>query len=470
MARLRWVLALAIPAGCARSHPTDAPITPTPIAIADDDDGDGVPEPDPATLRSWLGDGRYAIRPGDHAPVRGAARPLVRIVVFEDFTSPQSAALAQAYGGALARWPDDVQIVLVQAPSSTHAMARSIAAFTIVAGGEGKFWEAHDLVLRSPPTDREALFTAAGELRLDVAAVREALADDRHRAWIDADRDNARSHGVVRGSAAFVNGVPAPRDPAAFGELVERERALAMRMVDGGVGRGRLHVRMAELLPAPTAAPSADPRFGDGVNWAVPAAGAPVLGPANALVTIVVFADFQCPFCARVQPTLAELRTRHPEDVRFVFRHMPLVMHRQARPAAKAAIAADRQGKFWAMHDALFAVGGRIDEKGVRKAAKMLRLDRRRFDRDRASAEVEAIVAEDERIAKAFGVRGTPAFFVNGRSLSGAQPLESFEAIVVEELAKAKAFAASDPGGAGTVYDRMLESFAVPPEPGAAGK
>ena len=375
-----FAVAIALLAGCARSHPTAPPATAAPDRaphVAAEDDADA---PDPATLREWLGSGRFAIRPGDHAPVRGPTHALVRIVAFQDFAAADAGALARAYDDAAARWPEAVQIVLVHAPARAHAMARPTAELTIAAGAQGKFWEAHDLVLRTPPTDHAGLLAAATQLGLDLEQVKAALADRRHRAWIDTDLETARAHGVSRGPAVFVNGVPGPRDAAAFAALVEHEVALASRLVDAGVPRARLQAEIAALLPAPPPAPEPDASEADrAVNWAVPAGDAPVLGPKNALVTVIVFAEFQCPFCGRAQPVLAELRRLHPDDLRIVFRHMPLAMHAHARAAAKAAIAADRQGKFWRMHDFLFNLKGEPDERAVKLAVKRLKLDKRRF-------------------------------------------------------------------------------------------
>jgi protein-disulfide isomerase len=166
----RLVVALAVGvaslAGCSRSHPTTPPPTTSgPRPIAHDDAADTL---DDGALRARLGPGRYAIRPGDHAPVRGATHALVRIVVFQDFAAPEARALAQVYGAALQRWPDAVQVVLVQAPAGTRPMARPLAELTISAGAQGKFWQAHDLVLREPPADRQTLVAAATSLGLDV--------------------------------------------------------------------------------------------------------------------------------------------------------------------------------------------------------------------------------------------------------------------------------------------------------------
>jgi protein-disulfide isomerase len=460
------VAAASLLAACARSHPTQPPPAadraPAPSALAATEEVDA---PDPATLRAWLGEGRFAIRPGEHAPVRGSTHALVRIVAFQDFGSPDASAMARLYDDALQRWPDGVQVVLVHAPSRQNDMARPIAELTIAAGAQGKFWEAHDRVLRSPPANRAAIVPIVEELGLAIDDVKAAMGDGRHRAWIDADLETARAHGVARGPAVFVNGMPGPRDAAAFAALVERELALATKMVEAGVPRARLQSEMVALLPAPPPAPDpGDEKDDPRVNWAVPAGDAPMLGPANALVTVIVFAEFQCPFCGRVQPVLAELRKRHPEDLRIVFRHLPLAFHKHARTAAKAAVAADRQGKFWRMHDFLFGLKGEPDERAVALAAKRLKLDKRRFERDRTSPSVEAVITEDERIAKMFGVNGTPSFFINGRRLVGAQPIESFETVVAEELAKARKFAEGDDDRTGTLYERMIRDFAVPPE------
>jgi len=152
----------------------------------------------------------------------------------------------------------------------------------------------------------------------------------------------------------------------------------------------------------------------------------------------VVFSDFECPFCARLLPTLRALETRYGSQVRLAFRNLPLPFHTHAHRAAQAAMAAHAQGKFWAMHDQLFEHGGSLETEDLERWAAAAGLDLARF-RDalstRAFAEqVDADLAEAERI----GARGTPTTFVNGRAVQGAHPLDVFVRVIDEELAKSR--------------------------------
>jgi len=166
------------------------------------------------------------------------------------------------------------------------------------------------------------------------------------------------------------------------------------------------------------------------------AAKGPSRGPEDAPVTIVEFSDYECPFCARVEPVIAALLERYPSEVRFVYRHMPLSFHPNAQPAAEAAICAEEQGRFWEYHALLFEDQKALNAANFRKYAKDLGLDEEAFDRCLAESapgeRVEADIAE----ARAAGASGTPAFFINGIFLGGAQPLESFVEVVEAELAR----------------------------------
>jgi protein-disulfide isomerase len=166
----------------------------------------------------------------------------------------------------------------------------------------------------------------------------------------------------------------------------------------------------------------------------IPIAGAAVLGPEDAEVTIVEYSDFQCPFCARVVPTLNQIRDTYGDKVKLVYKHLPLGIHPEAGPAAAAVEAAGMQGKFWEMHDKIFAGQRELSDAKYVEWARDLGLDLDRFDTDRKSEAVRARIAKDEEEAQRLGVSGTPAFFINGRFLSGAQPFDAFKRIIDEEL------------------------------------
>jgi protein-disulfide isomerase len=172
---------------------------------------------------------------------------------------------------------------------------------------------------------------------------------------------------------------------------------------------------------------------------------APVRGAATAPVTIIEFAEFQCPFCTRVRPTLEQIENTYKDRVRFVWKHLPLVsIHSHAMDAAIAAEAARKQGRFWEYHDKLFANQSQLEPDALRKYAEELGLDLTRFDRDRADQEVKTRVLEDMTEATSLGVTSTPTFFINGRLVSGAMPFETFSTIIDEELAKRPTTVASN--------------------------
>jgi protein-disulfide isomerase len=168
--------------------------------------------------------------------------------------------------------------------------------------------------------------------------------------------------------------------------------------------------------------------------------GAPIRGTADAPVTLVEFSDFHCPFCKRVQPTLTKVLEKYPGKVRLLFRHLPLDgLHPQARNAAEASWCAQDQGKFWEYHDLLFANAPKAGEDDLKHYAGQIDLDVNMFESCLSqNTHRDSIQRDIDEVTK-LGMSGTPAFFINGRPLSGAQPLEKFVQVIDEELALAAA-------------------------------
>ncbi len=156
----------------------------------------------------------------------------------------------------------------------------------------------------------------------------------------------------------------------------------------------------------------------------------PSIGPANAKVTIVEFSDFECPFCSRGKQTMDEVRKAFPNDVKIVFKNLPLPFHQNALPAAKAALAAAKQGKFWEMHDALFANQRNLSAEFFNETATKLGLNMEKFKADMESPEITKQIEEDQALAKTHGISGTPGFFVNGVAVKGAYPFDHFKQII----------------------------------------
>jgi protein-disulfide isomerase len=171
----------------------------------------------------------------------------------------------------------------------------------------------------------------------------------------------------------------------------------------------------------------------------VPIDGAAVKGVRDAPITIVEFSDFHCPFCKRVLPTLKEIEAKYPGKVRLAFRDLPLdQLHPGARKAHEAARCARDQGKFWEYHDTLFANDPDSSPQRLKTYAKQVGLDLAKFDACVASGTHAAAVQKDVDEGARLGVTGTPAFFINGELLAGAQPLERFVAVIERELARGR--------------------------------
>ncbi len=158
------------------------------------------------------------------------------------------------------------------------------------------------------------------------------------------------------------------------------------------------------------------------------------LGPPDAAVTIIELADFECPFCASVAPTMRKLLEVYPDQVRLVFKHNPLPIHPKALAAHKAAVAAGAQGKFWEMHDRLFGAQDKLDREDFKRHARELGLDLPAFERAMDAPETAELIRADQVLAGRMGPMGVPAFFIDGRFIAGAQPYELFRDRIEEEL------------------------------------
>jgi len=160
----------------------------------------------------------------------------------------------------------------------------------------------------------------------------------------------------------------------------------------------------------------------------------PMQGPADAPVVLVEYTDYQCPYCVRAQPTIEAVRERYGDLVVHVFKNLPLPMHAQAKLAAEAALCAGDQDKFWQMHDWLFANKDNISHDTLAAQAAALSLDVPTFTSCVKDGTYRAQVDAETAEANSFGIRGTPGFVINGRVLSGAQPLDQFIAVIDDEL------------------------------------
>lgn len=169
----------------------------------------------------------------------------------------------------------------------------------------------------------------------------------------------------------------------------------------------------------------------------LPVGKSPVKGTDDAVITLTVFDDFQCPYCARLVPVLDQVVDSYAGKVRLVFKHFPLRNHKFAQPAAVASLAAREQGKFWELHDQLFANFNKLNENKIRELAEAVGLDMARFDEDLKNPAYNAEIQADMRLGQQVGVRGTPSLFLNGKLIRDRNP-NGLRLAIDRELAKIK--------------------------------
>jgi protein-disulfide isomerase len=408
----------------------------------------------------------------------GSRTALVTIVEYSDFqcpyckrAQPTLARIRAMYG------PDAVRFVWKNSPLPFHPEARPAAEAAVgvlALGGREAFWRFHDLAF----ADQEALGREAYEKWAqqagvkDLEAWRAGLAGGRWAAAVDADLADARALGVEGTPTFFVNGVPivGAQPFEAFQSLVDEQTLAARAKLAAGVRPEQVYLELAKENRARGAAhPDDEPSDAEDTQtvFKIPLGNSPALGSPTALVTIVEFSDFQCPFCKRVQPTLKALREKYAGDLLLVWKNEPLPFHPWAEPAAQAALEARAERGdegFWRVHDAIFAKQDDLSEDVLVHLAgdAGARTDavRRAMKRHTHAGSIEA----DLDLADDFDANGTPQFFVNGRRLVGAQPQDKFETIIDEEIKRAKELVAKGTRPS-DLYAELTKDGKGPPPP-----
>ncbi len=394
-------------------------------------------------------DERYRADLRGDEPQLGPDDALITIVEYSDFQCPYCAKAAPVVKQIVDSYEGDVRVIFKQYPLPGHPKAIPAGKAAYAAHKQGKFWEFHDHLFDNK-ANTQGIEKFAADQGLDVEQFKKDMASKEVADWVDNDHASGGKAGTSGTPYFLVNGRPfsGARPITHWEAIVEQELDYANSLgVDrakvyetimkdakavraGGQGVGGAPSKRAQRPGAP------DPSK---VYAVPPGEGRPQMGPSDALVTIIEYSDFQCPFCEKVLPTIEQIKQTYPNDVRVIFRQRPLGMHPQARPAAQAALAAHRQGKFWEMHDLLFQNRKLLSTAKFEELAQQLGLDMATFRTDYEDPAIAQMIREDEQVATNFGAGGTPAFFINGRFLSGARPFESFQAIIDEEKAKAQA-------------------------------
>lgn len=342
----------------------------------------------------------------------GPADAPLTIVVFSDFECPFSARATAAQQQILEEFGDEVRLVFKHFPLPFHKNAVMASKAVMAAGKQGRFWEMHDLVFENSKGLTEATIqTLAGKLKLDPEQFQKDLQSEAFQNVIDAHMEQGGEAGVRSTPNTFFNGrmVKGAQPFDTLRPLVLEELAKGRLMKKNGV-------------PAPYEKMVADGRVFSPISDVVldiKTEGSPSKGDGNEL-EIVIFSEFQCPYCRRVKPTLDNLLKLFKGRARLVFKHFPLGRHDKAHLAAQATMAANAQGKFWEMHDRLFQKNAPLSKEALTGYAQELGLDVERFSQELDHGVWKQAVDNDLAEGKRLGVRGTPTIFFNGRKYMGA--------------------------------------------------
>ncbi|MCA9553854.1 MAG: thioredoxin domain-containing protein [Myxococcales bacterium] len=376
-------------------------------------------------------------------PAKGNTKDaLVTIVEWSDFECPFCGRVNPTIKEVMDTYKDKVQVQFRNQPLSFHKSAMPAAKAAQAAHKQGKFWQMHDKLFENQralqPADLEKY---AAEIGLNVAQFKKDMESPEVDAIIKKDMEDGAKYGARGTPTLFVNGIPVrgAQPFPAFKTVIDKELELAEKVMKDGVAKKDVYAEILKREAGKTVAgaaptPSAPPAPTGPVK--IDIGRAPTMGPKNAPIKVVMWSDFQCPFCGRVNPSIDQLKKEYGTKIQFAFKQYPLPFHQQAKPAAIASLAAHRQGKFWEMHAKLFENQKALGEEDLVKYAGELGLDVGKFQKDLKDPELAAWVDQDMAEGSKVGVRGTPATFINGRLVSGAQPYPAFKAVVDEELKK----------------------------------
>ncbi len=400
---------------------------------------------------------RYRVPLTSDEFARGGETPLVTVVIFTDYACPPCGRTWSVMDNLLEDYGDDLKVVFRSYTVPGFGKGEEAVEAAFAAGAQGKFWEMHgELFEHIGAFDRPTLRKHAQNIGLDVPAFMDALDTGTHAATRMQHRREATRLGIVGLPVSFVNGLymAGYADEATWHGIIDGEIARSKELLAAGTPRAELYATMMQSAstkrvgtpqgakklqealadkrklqspPTDLTPPTHDQRY-----RIEPGASTP-LGPDDAPVEVVELLDFQCPYCRSAHEELLELRKQHGDDLQLVVRHVPLEIHVAAKGAAKASVAASKQGKFWPYHDAIFAHEGALDRAAFVQMATELGLDAEQFKADLDSTEVSQAVDDDLRLSLKLGVVATPGFFINGRYVSGFRP-GRLGGVIQEEL------------------------------------
>lgn len=391
-------------------------------------------------------------------PTWGERDAPVTIVVFADFEDPFAARLVPTLDSLKTLYGEPkLRIAWKHHALPYHPHARTAAetgAGIYMMGGNVAFWHFEERAYANQKSLDSASFDVwATESGIDLTRLHDGMARHDWAPKVDADERVATGLGVLGSPVSYVNGtkVSGAQPVATWQTAIDDELPKAQAAIASGVSGDRVYVTRSKInfgatgLPSPSATTTYAPPTASLTVHNVPVGTSPVRGRSDALVTLVEFGDFQCPYCGKAEATLTALRAKYGADLRIVWKNNPLSFHTHALPAAEVALEArDEKGDamFWSMHDELYASQANLENAQLLVIARTHGLDETRVLRALSMHPHQTKIDIDATLAKRVGATGTPTFFINGRMLSGAQPQTTFEALIDDELAKAKTLVA----------------------------
>ena len=371
-------------------------------------------------------------------PIWGTRNAALTWVLFGDLDCPHTRKAWRALEAVKAGFGDDLRIVFHHRPLREHPNALSAAR--VLAGvarvhGASAFFDVLHRVLQGDASLTAERLTA----ELDAAGYGASKLADLSVAGegqVRSDLQFAGQFAVTSTPYSFLNGqaIDGERTAEELEQLLRDEQRSATWLSAAGVSPAALYTTRtsSNLIGVGTVGES---------RSCAPLGKAATRGPADALVTLVEFSDFECQYCKRVEPTIQALLARYPKTLRLVWKDYPLPQHKRALLLANFAEEAFRRGSargFWAVHDGLFALPDEPDDGALGALAGKAGLDGALLLISAHSGAHDAAIRADMRLGQKLSVTGTPTFFANGRRIQGALPLEQFDSLIQEELKTAQ--------------------------------
>ncbi len=399
----------------------------------------------------------------------------VHLLEFTDFQCPFCSRATKVLGELEERYPDQLRITTIHRPLSFHQRAKAAAIAATAAARQGRFYGMRELLFEHQRELEDADLEAWAErAELSLTHFRAHRDDPATRAFVERCDAVAVSAGARGTPTFFLNGrkLTGAQPADTFATIIDEELEASGKQQGLDWIADRTKVNNADLHALiylgvepstiqPPDPPARKPRAAEKSAeadkvWAVTVdEGDASIGPRDALVTMVVFTDFQCPYCKRLEPTLAALSERYGSELRIVWKHNPLPFHQRADEAAHAALCAHEQGRFGPMAEAIFEHPRSLEDGDLATYARSAKLKRKRFKKCYDARKHQGRIDADKALARKVSATGTPSSFINGKKLAGARPEAQFVEAIDAALAGARALLKAGTKRA-ELYDRII--------------